>query len=77
MVKAAKEGKPLDPAIGKNAGLRSLHNNYFTLPVLFVMVSNHFPSTFGNKYPWMILISNFAGSSRNKTLAEPARDKEN
>lgn len=55
MVKAAKEGKPLDPQLGKNAGLRSLHNNYFTLPVLFVMISNHFPSTFGNEYPWLIL----------------------
>lgn len=55
MVKAAKEGKPLDPQLGKNAGLRSLHNNYFTLPVLFVMISNHFPSTFGSEYPWLIL----------------------
>jgi uncharacterized membrane protein len=55
MVKAAKEGRPLDPQLGKNAGLRSLHNNYFTLPVLFVMISNHFPSTFGNDYPWLIL----------------------
>ena len=55
MVKAAREGKPLDPQLGKNAGLRSLHNNYFTLPVLFVMISNHFPSTFGNEYPWLIL----------------------
>jgi uncharacterized membrane protein len=55
MVKAAKEIKPLDPQLGKNALARSLHNNYFTLPVLFVMVSNHFPSTFGYKYPWLIL----------------------
>ena len=55
MVKAAKEGKPLNPELGKHAGLRSLHNNYLTLPVLFVMVSNHFPSTFGFKYPWIIL----------------------
>ena len=55
MVKAAKEGKPLDPTLGKKALARSLHNNYFTLPVLFVMVSNHFPSTFGFKYPWLIL----------------------
>jgi uncharacterized membrane protein len=55
MVKAAKQGKPLDPWFGKFAGLRSLHNNYLTLPVLFVMVSNHFPSTFGFKYPWLIL----------------------
>ena len=56
MVQAAKQGKPLDPALGKFAGLRSLHNNYLTLPVLFVMVSNHFPSTFGSPYPWLILI---------------------
>ncbi len=56
MVKAAKEGKPLNPELGKYAGLRSLHNNYFTLPVLFVMVSNHFPTTFGYSQPWVILI---------------------
>jgi len=55
MVKAATEGKPLDPSLGKKALARSLHNNYFTLPVLFVMISNHFPSTFGNDYPWVIL----------------------
>ncbi len=55
MVKAAKEGKPLNPNLGKHPALRSLHNNYFTLPVLFVMVSNHFPSTFGFSSPWLIL----------------------
>ncbi len=55
MVQAAKEGKPLNPALGKNALTRSLHNNYFTLPVLFVMISNHFPSTFGYQYPWVVL----------------------
>lgn len=55
MVKAAKEGQPLDPMLGKFAGLRSLHNNYFTLPVLFVMISNHFPSTFGYSNPWLML----------------------
>lgn len=55
LVKAAKEGSALDPQLGKNAGFRSLHNNYFTLPVLFVMISNHFPSTFGFKYPWLVL----------------------
>lgn len=55
MVKAAKEKQPLDPSLGKFALLRSLHNNYFTLPVLFVMVSNHFPSTFGYTFPWLTL----------------------
>jgi len=56
MVKAAKEGVPVNPWLGKYAGLRSLHNNYFTLPVLFVMVSNHFPSTFGYGQPWLVLM---------------------
>jgi uncharacterized membrane protein len=55
MVHAAKKGLPLDASLGKKAGMRSLHNNYFTLPVLFVMVSNHFPSTFGYSSPWLIL----------------------
>ena len=63
MVKAAKKGKSLDPKLGKHAGLRSLHNNYLTLPVLFVMVSNHFPSTFGFKYPWIILAAISLGSA--------------
>jgi uncharacterized membrane protein len=56
MVKAAKLGQPLDPQPGKNALSRSLHNNYFTLPVLFVMISNHFPTTFGYENPWLILV---------------------
>ncbi len=55
MVKAAKENKSPDPELGKYAGLRSLHNNYMTLPVIFVMISNHFPSTFGNAFNWAVL----------------------
>ncbi len=56
MVKAAREGVPVNSQLGKNALARSLHNNYFTLPVLFVMISNHFPTTFGYENPWLILI---------------------
>ncbi|GAB2966272.1 urate hydroxylase PuuD [Hymenobacter coalescens] len=63
MVKAATEGLPLDPELGKHAGLRSLHNNYFTLPVLFVMVSNHFPSTFGHSQPWLVLAAIALGTA--------------
>jgi uncharacterized membrane protein len=55
MVNAARHNKPFDPAIGKFAGMRSMHNNYFTLPVLFVMISNHFPSTFGSPSAWIVL----------------------
>lgn len=56
MVRAARKGQMPDPSIGKHALMRSIHNNYFTLPVLFVMVSNHFPSTFGYESPWLILM---------------------
>lgn len=66
MVKATKEGTYLDPALGNFAGLRSFHNNYFTLPVLFVMISNHFPSTFGHEYPWLILALITIGSAAAK-----------
>lgn len=55
LVAVAKEGRPLNPELGKMAGLRSLHNNYITLPVIFVMISNHFPSTFGHPYNWAVL----------------------
>lgn len=63
MVNAAKKGELPDPAKGKNALRRSIHNNYFTFPVLFVMVSNHFPSTFGNKYQWMVLAAISIGAA--------------
>ena len=55
LVGAALKGLTPDPALGKHASLRSLHNNYFTLPVVFIMISNHFPSTFGHPYNWSIL----------------------
>lgn len=56
LVKAAVTGQPLDPSLGKKAGVRSLHNNYLALPVIFIMISNHFPSTFGHTFNWVILI---------------------
>ncbi len=56
LVRAAKTAQPLDETLGKKAGQRSLHNNYLTLPVVFIMVSNHFPSTFGHSGNWIILM---------------------
>ena len=55
LVKAIEEGRAPDPALPAKGLLRSRHNNYFTLPVLFIMISNHFPSTYGSKYNWLIL----------------------
>ena len=63
MVQAAKKGIVPDAQKGKNALFRSIHNNYFTLPVLFVMVSNHFPSTFSNQYQWLVLAAISVGSA--------------
>jgi uncharacterized membrane protein len=63
MVKSAKKGILPDAQKGKNALFRSIHNNYFTLPVLFVMLSNHFPSTFGNRYQWIVLAAISIGSA--------------
>ncbi len=48
-------GQPVDPALGKQAKQRSMHNNYMTLPVLFLMVSNHYPMVFGHPYNWLLL----------------------
>lgn len=47
-------GRKPDPALGIQAGQRSLHNNYLTLPVIFMMISNHYPILFG--HPWSPLI---------------------
>lgn len=62
LVNAAKLGKPVNPALGKIAGLRSLHNNYMTLPVLFVMISNHFPVTYGHPWNWLVMALLILGS---------------
>jgi len=63
MVAAAKKGLMPNPEDGKAAFIRSYTNNYFTLPVLFVMISNHFPSTFGNTYQWLVLIGITLGTA--------------
>jgi len=55
LVAAAKANLPVNPELGKIAGLRSLHNNYITLPVVFIMISNHFPTTFGSSFNWAVL----------------------
>ena len=47
-----------DPALGAQAKLRSKHNTFMAVPVVFIMLSNHFPvATYGNKYSWEILVA--------------------
>jgi uncharacterized membrane protein len=57
MVDAAKRGEVPDPRDGIRAKQRSVHNTYFTLPVLFVMTSNHYAMTYSHEYNWAILIA--------------------
>ncbi|QCO55710.1 cysteine desulfurase [Pseudorhodobacter turbinis] len=54
VVKDLQEGRTPAAKYGKIAKLRSTHNNYLTLPVIFLMLSNHYPLAFGTEYNWLI-----------------------
>ena len=55
MVAALKEGRPPDLAEGARAKQRSKHNTFIVLPVVFLMISNHYSGTYGSRYNWVIL----------------------
>jgi len=57
VVAALKAGQPVDPIHGKRGKQRSVHNTYFTLPVLFAMLSNHYSMTYAAKNNWLVLIT--------------------
>ena len=57
MVRALREGRAPDPAAAARGKQRSVHNTYFTLPVLFTMISNHYAMIFGARYNWLVLIA--------------------
>jgi uncharacterized membrane protein len=59
IVASMKAGEPVDPALGASSKLRSTHNNYLTLPVLFTMISNHYPSTYSHEHSWLVLVGLF------------------
>ena len=56
LVNSVVENRKPDPSRGLKALQRSRHNNYFTLPVLFIMISGHFPATYGHSYNWLVLL---------------------
>lgn len=56
MVAQIRAGEEVDPRPGMVGKQRSVHNTYFTLPVLFTMISNHYPMTYANPNGWLILI---------------------
>ena len=55
-VAAMRAGKPVDPVNGQRGKQRSVHNTYFTLPVLFAMMSNHYSFTYTHPYNWIVLL---------------------
>jgi uncharacterized membrane protein len=57
LVEAKEQGVAPDPVYGLRGKQRSVHNNYFTLPGLFIMISNHYPMTYGAKYAWAVLVA--------------------
>ncbi|GGC93955.1 urate hydroxylase PuuD [Undibacterium terreum] len=56
VVASMKAGEPVDPIHGKNGKQRSVHNTYFTLPVLFAMLSNHYSMTYTHPHNWLVLV---------------------
>ena len=57
LIRAKEAGRDADPAANARGKQRSVHNNYLTLPVLFAMLSNHFPSSYGHSYSWLVLMA--------------------
>ncbi len=56
VVASMKAGEPVDPIHGKRGKQRSVHNTYFTLPVLFAMLSNHYSMTYTHPHNWLVLV---------------------
>jgi uncharacterized membrane protein len=57
LIRAKEAYREPDPAPGLEAKRRSVHNNYLTLPVVFAMLSNHFPTAYGHSYAWLVLVA--------------------
>jgi uncharacterized membrane protein len=57
LVRAKEAGEEPDPKWNRDGKTRSVHNNYLTLPVVFAMLSNHFPFTYGHAHGWIVLVA--------------------
>ena len=63
MVAAIKAGETVDPIHGFRGKQRSVHNTYFTLPVLFAMLSTHYSFTYGHPHNWLVLLTMMAAGA--------------
>jgi len=72
MIAVAAAGKEFDASLGAQAKLRSKHNTFLAVPVVFIMISNHFPvATYGNKYSGEVLVALvFLGFAAAKVIRE-------
>jgi uncharacterized membrane protein len=78
VVAALRAGAPVDPVHGRRGKQRSVHNTYFTLPVVFTMISNHYGFAYAAKYNWLVLVALMLAGAlirvsfvlRHKALAE-------
>ena len=63
LIAATQEGRPQDVLLSQRAKQRSIHNNYMTFPLLFIMLSNHFSSLYGHHLRWGLLVLVMVGGS--------------
>lgn len=63
MVAATRAGQPADFTLGERAKQRSVHNSYMTFPLLFIMLSNHFPATYASPENWLVLLLLFVAGA--------------
>lgn len=63
MVAATRAGQPADFTLGERAKQRSVHNSYMTFPLLFIMLSNHFPATYASPLNWLALLLLFVAGA--------------
>ena len=56
MLAATRGGRPADFTLGERAKQRSVHNSYMTFPLLFIMLSNHYPATYAGPRNWLVLL---------------------
>ena len=63
MLAATRAGQPADFTLGERAKQRSVHNSYMTFPVLFIMLSNHYPATYASPVNWLVLLLLFVAGA--------------
>jgi uncharacterized membrane protein len=63
MIDATRAGRPADFTLGERAKRRSVHNSYMTFPLLFIMLSNHYPATYASPLNWLVLVLLFVAGA--------------